>query len=529
MKKLKLILVIITLISCMFIWSSHATNCTWNDAGMWIYDCQIWQYCPTTGNLLPTCTCQWSKIDKWNICWTACTEDPTSPWVYNCNKDEYCPSWAIACTCNWSSINIDEVCDSYPTPPRSCNRAWQIFFWSRIFYKSWTVPYWERCEQKNFTCTNWTISPGFYTDYTASYCIILPPPTWSCTVNWNFLENWETLTVFQDTSPDFGSSCNTWTITCSNWTPTWNTSWTATSCTPDDGSCIITAWRNISHWQTVTAYKNSSVSCWSSCESKQITCTSWALNDTSYKNKTCSASCGWWGGWSSTPICELEDLVCLDWVYEKKDWIYCRYWDLWEPCTESSNWWSNWDHDFEREFDRIWDISHSPYSDELNLAYLYAYNIWITDMPTIQKANMYWNLLRAQMAKMLVNRSKDVLWLKTYNSKWCDFDDIEWLKWQDLYEYTKEACELWLMWLSNYWQPTKSFNPYWEVSRWQFGTVLSRAIWWDKYNYSGTPFYKDHLQALKDVSIMKKIYTPEDLELRWRVMLMLMRTEQLLK
>lgn len=43
------------------------------------------------------------------------------------------------------------------------------------------------------------------------------------------------------------------------------------------------------------------------------------------------------------------------------------------------------------------------YSLEEKQAYNYAYQNWITTMPTIERANMWWNLKRIEMAKMLSN------------------------------------------------------------------------------------------------------------------------------
>ena len=49
------------------------------------------------------------------------------------------------------------------------------------------------------------------------------------------------------------------------------------------------------------------------------------------------------------------------------------------------------------------DISHAHFSAELNTAYLYAYNIGITTIPTIEKANMTGTLIRQHLAKMISN------------------------------------------------------------------------------------------------------------------------------
>ena len=51
------------------------------------------------------------------------------------------------------------------------------------------------------------------------------------------------------------------------------------------------------------------------------------------------------------------------------------------------------------------------YTTELQSAYSYAYDIGITTRPTIDAANMYGLLMRAHMAKMMVNYAEGVLGL----------------------------------------------------------------------------------------------------------------------
>jgi hypothetical protein len=64
------------------------------------------------------------------------------------------------------------------------------------------------------------------------------------------------------------------------------------------------------------------------------------------------------------------------------------------------------------------------------------------------------------------------------------------------------------------------------VTRAEFGTVLSRALYGTKYEW-WTPYYINHLLALKAAGIMNNILDPEHmLELRGYVMLMLMRAEK---
>jgi REP element-mobilizing transposase RayT len=81
-----------------------------------------------------------------------------------------------------------------------------------------------------------------------------------------------------------------------------------------------------------------------------------------------------------------------------------------------------------------------------------------------------------------------------------------------------KACALGFMWLD-----MKKFSPNLRVTRAQFGTIMSRLLWWKKYAW-GTPYYRKHLNALKLHNIMTQIQNPEGrVELRQWVWLMLMR------
>jgi len=74
-------------------------------------------------------------------------------------------------------------------------------------------------------------------------------------------------------------------------------------------------------------------------------------------------------------------------------------------------------------------------------------------------------------------------------------------------------------------QGITAFRPYDTISRAEFGTALSRVLWGDKYE-GGTPYYANHLNALKSAAIMNQIANAESTkEIRGYVMLMLMRSE----
>lgn len=169
---------------------------------------------------------------------------------------------------------------------------------------------------------------------------------------------------------------------------------------------------------------------------------------------------------------------------------------------------------------KLWDITLSPFTDEINNAYLYAYNLGITSSPTILWADIEGKLIRSHMAKMMVNYAVKVMWLKPDTTKTCSFGDIENQN-TELKEYIKLSCQLGLMWIG-----MTDFDPDVIVTRAQFGTILSRTLYDTQYE-GGALYYTNHLAALKALWIMTKIDNAELInEIRWYVMLMLMRADR---
>jgi len=166
------------------------------------------------------------------------------------------------------------------------------------------------------------------------------------------------------------------------------------------------------------------------------------------------------------------------------------------------------------------DITDSPYPSELNQAYQFAFEHWITTQSTIQKANMGGVLIRSHMAKIMVNYAINILW-KTLDT-WvvCDFEDIQ-NESSEMRFYAKWACQLGIMWVKSDGSPASVFNPMWVVTRAEFGTALSRLLYWSLYN-GWSPYHVTHLSALKRAGIMKNILSTNK-EIRGYVMLMLMR------
>ena len=135
---------------------------------------------------------------------------------------------------------------------------------------------------------------------------------------------------------------------------------------------------------------------------------------------------------------------------------------------------------------------------------------------------MYWNLTRIQMAKMLSQYAINVLWKqpdKTENNQFNDVSDEQNSKYDDAVTL---SYQLWIMWQN---MPNNNFRPNDEVTRAEFVSAFSRML----YNtsdgeYKSTPkYYIHHMEKLVKEWIITKD-DPNMKELRWYVMIMLMRS-----
>ena len=163
----------------------------------------------------------------------------------------------------------------------------------------------------------------------------------------------------------------------------------------------------------------------------------------------------------------------------------------------------------------------AAYIDEYPEAYTWAYKNWITTMNTMDKANMYGEITRIELSKMISNYAINILKKKPDTSKKCEFSDVS-DKLNIQYDsWVVNSCQLWLMW-----QWITKFRPYDKVTRGEFGTILSRLLWWDKYN-GWNPYYKKHVNQLNIRWIMTNISNLIWNEVRGNVMVMLKRSETL--
>ena len=123
------------------------------------------------------------------------------------------------------------------------------------------------------------------------------------------------------------------------------------------------------------------------------------------------------------------------------------------------------------------------------------------------------------MAKMLSMYAINVLWMEPDESRNNTFKDVS-LELNEKYnDGVNLAYQLWIMWIN---MPNNEFRPFDLVPRAEFVTALSRM----KYN---TPdwedvYYSTHMKLLNSLWIISNT-DPKMLEVRWYVMLMLMRAK----
>lgn len=231
---------------------------------------------------------------------------------------------------------------------------------------------------------------------------------------------------------------------------------------------------------------------------------------------------------NGTHTFEFTDLVGNSWSTEanvsrikpKPSWNG-GWWGWWWGGSSLNNETHNastdsWNNNSKFSFN-TWNFD-SDYSEEMNMAYQYAYLFNITTQKSITEAWMDQALTRIAMAKMLSMYAMNVLWRKPANTIVPNFEDVS----EDLneqYDYwISLAYQLWIMWIN---MPENKFRPHDLVTRAEFATALSRLLYWTA-DWS-EHYYSTHLNKLLDKWII--INTDPDLqELRWYVMIMLMRS-----
>jgi len=169
------------------------------------------------------------------------------------------------------------------------------------------------------------------------------------------------------------------------------------------------------------------------------------------------------------------------------------------------------------------DILSNWYTRELNDAYQFAHENWITTTKNIGKAKMNSPLTRIAMAKMLSNYAINILWKQPDTSKWIiKFNDVTNKQNSDYGNAVTIAYQLWIMWQN---MKNNNFRPNDEVTRAEFATALSRMLYNTEDWKWNAKYYDPHIAKLYDEWIIT--YTnPKTEEKRWYVMIMLMRTAE---
>ena len=257
----------------------------------------------------------------------------------------------------------------------------------------------------------------------------------------------------------------------------------------------------------------------------------------------------WWWGWGSSSYecrwtvpahairngTRTRDRNKRDYTYgtESGCTFQCESEYTWngKECTKwGGNWW--WDEIIELG----WQVSDkcsvewSNYSEEEKAAYLYACENDITTIRDIEEARLWDFLTRAEMAKMISVFATKELWMKPNTSKDCsNFADSIASYSQEMKDYMVMSCQLEIMWIhtTNY-KAIPDFMPSKYVSRAEFGTVLSRILWWNKHEGTNDNYYVNHLNALKENSIITNI-DPTITEYRAWVFLMFYRSVEAMK
>ncbi len=329
--------------------------------------------------------------------------------------------------------------------------------------------------------------------------------------------NWESITIHDKNIYYDTQKC-----------PVWYHIWTA-----DDWATIIKIWWNLK---------------WSNYNFMDIT------SDGYYISEDYSADERWdWGNqlwWLSTFISDVFNTKQISSV--SKYYKTSSYWDKHQPYifvfNNYSSYWGrpNWEEKriswwawlstcdkiyIENSCDKKYlarcfkDKTNSPsnnwYSKEYNDAYIFAYNNKITTMETIEKANMYWEIKRMEIAKMFANWVKNFWFYQDPNIP-CNFTDTSSVKW-DLATAIIESCRYWIMW-----QWITKFRPNDKITRAEVATAISRILRWHKYD-GWTPYYINHIDALKEAWVISDATNAKTNELRWNVMVMLMKANDILK
>ena len=221
---------------------------------------------------------------------------------------------------------------------------------------------------------------------------------------------------------------------------------------------------------------------------------------------------------------ELTDNICKKSPLYIEHGIYNEDCSFTEECEKGYNY-NTWDKTCEKE--SVIEIkqeekevkqeknneieSKKTYTDEEIKTYQWAKENKLTTMNTIDESRFSEPLTRAELAKIMSVFAKDVLWKEYLVENSWNFLDVDSSLW-DLEEYIQQAYRFQIMWTWAEWE-TDYFLPNAYVTRAEFATVLSRLIFWDRFNQEGENWYAQHLYILKKSKLLDN-KKPQDFEIK---------------
>ena len=223
---------------------------------------------------------------------------------------------------------------------------------------------------------------------------------------------------------------------------------------------------------------------------------------------------GGWGGGGSTDYCPNGDNSgsLSDWRCEAPE-------DEITPTEEVILW-----GDIDNVSTAKCSIEGSTYTQEENLAYLYACEKDITTIRSINDARMHDFLTRAEMAKVVSQYLIAVLNKSPNTEKDCSaFDNSIAHYNQEMRDYMRISCQFDVMGIHPNRTPLSDFMPDKFVSRAEFGTIFSRILRGSTNEGTDEFWYQNHLLALKNNKIITNT-TPTIQEVRAWVFLMIYRS-----
>ena len=219
--------------------------------------------------------------------------------------------------------------------------------------------------------------------------------------------------------------------------------------------------------------------------------------------KSSKSSWGSWGGWSS------KTSTTNDTKAETGSQNNIKNDDI-TKTNEDENW---VDNDESTDSQKALD---DWFTQEFHDAYDFAFRNGITTMPSIAEADMNGTLTRIAMAKMLSQYAINVLGKTPNTGRNISFPDVSPELDAQYNSGVTLAYQLWIMGIN-----IDEFRPFDEVTRAEFVTALSRMLFGlaDGKNL----YYETHMQKLLEEKIIT-VADPDMRELRWYVMIMLMRS-----